>query len=512
MKTPSAQLFYLIEKMSAAEKRFLKIHFSSAKSHLTELFDFINAQQSYDEKVVKAHFSNSLISKNLKVYKVQLTELILRSQVAYHAKRTVRSQIRILLEEVDILIGQFLVPAAMVRLHKAIEICRKNNETALLVVALQHQFMLERYISRQKTNKPFKGDGNALNKALQTLIQETELVQLVRLLDTSCLNENEKTRSTVIAALNKIPNREEVRTGNNASAFYLAKMEALTTENLPNRIRLQEQIIKRFQAEEYTFTNQKYLYLEMLSDLLDSYVQVVNKTKVEAVISLIGKLFTEENYNAKFLYLPSYIEAKHNFYHGITTCRLSSFGAISGLDPELEIEVDNVFALGFHLFEILSNMTAGESEKVKSLLSVLQTVTKPEHHNENVLLDLIEIIDHYDCDNIRTVNYLLSSFQRKLKRGKAFTPFTVATYDFIKKIVKNPDEKKILTQQFLSEISGFENDSIQNLWLQFQLNDWLDCLLHDVKFSELAYKKSKMNRTQFGDPLSKSFSTQILNK
>ena len=109
MKTPSAQLFHLIKKMSAAEKRFLKIHFSSVKSHLTELFDFVNAQDIYDEKVVKAHFSDSLISKNLKVYKVQLTELILRSQVAYHAKRTVRSQIRILLEEVDILISQFLV-------------------------------------------------------------------------------------------------------------------------------------------------------------------------------------------------------------------------------------------------------------------------------------------------------------------------------------------------------------------------------------------------------------------
>jgi len=509
MKTPSAQLFYLIEKMSAAEKRFLKIHFSSAKSHLTELFDFINTQETYDEKVVKAHFSNSLISKNLKVYKVQLTELILRSQVAYHAKRTVRSQIRILLEEVDILIGQFLIPAAIVRLHKAIDICKKNNETALLVVALQHQFVLENYISRQKTNKSFKGDGLELNKALQTLTRETELVQLARLLDTSCLNENSQARSTVLDALHKIPNREELKSGNDASAFYLAKMEALTTDSLHNRIALQERIVERFREDEYMFTNKNYLYLEMLSDLLDSYVLVVNKEKVKEVILLIQKLYTEENFNAKFLFLPSYIEAKHNYYHGITAHQLSSFGAISGLDSETDMEVDNVFALSFYLFEILSNMTAGENEKVKNLLSVLQTVTKPTYHNENILLDLIEIIDHYDCDNIRTVNYLLSSFQRKLKRGKTFTPFTVATYDFIKKIVKRPDEKKMLTRQFLSEISSFEKDSVKKLWLQFHLNDWLNCLLHDVKFGELADKKAKMDRTHFCNQLSVDFATQL---
>ncbi len=512
MKTPSAQLFYLIEKMSAAEKRFLKIHFSSAKSHLTELFDFINAQHTYDEKVVKAHFSNSLISKNLKVYKVQLTELILRSQVAYHAKRTVRSQIRILLEEVDILTGQFLVPAASVRLQKAIEICKKNNENALLVVALKHQFKLERFISRQKVNKPFEGDGSALNEALQALNLETELIQLVRLLDTYCITENRKTRSTIIAALNKIPNRKEVIAGNNASAFYLAKMEALITENIHDRIILQEQIINKFQLEEYLFANMKYLYLETLSDLLHSYVMVVNKKKVDEVITLIGKLFEEENYNNKFLYLPAYIEAKHNFYHGITDARLAAFGAISGLGSKLEIDVDNVFELGFHIFEILSNMTAGESEKVKSLLSVLQTITKPTHHNENILLDLIEIIDHYDCDNIRTVNYLLSSFQRKLKRGKAFTPFTVATYDFIKKIIKKPDDKKILTQQFLSETTNYQDDSIQKLWLQFHLNDWLNCLLHGVKFSELAIKKSKMLRTDCNHPLSEGFLGELQNK
>jgi len=503
MKTPSSQLFFLIKKMSAAEKRFLKIHFSSVKSHLTELFDFVNAQHTYDEKLVKAHFSDNLISKNLKVYKVQLTELILRSQVAYHAKRTVRSQIRILLEEVDILVDQFLVPAAITRLHKAIDISKKNNETSLLVVALQYQFTLERYITRQNVNKPFEGDGNSLNEALQMLILETELLQLDRLLDTSSIVENGAERTTVVNALEKIPNRDQIRSGNDANAFYLAKLEALTTEDFHSRISKQEWIIEKFHASQYIFTSHRYLYLEMLSDLMDSYVSVTNKNKIAEIIVLIEKLFEEENYNAKFLYLPAYIEAKHNFYHGITEHRISSIDAISGLDPEMKIEVDNVYALGFHFFEILSSMTMGNSEKVKGLLSTLQGVTKSAHHHENVLLDLIEIIDHYNCDNIRTVNYLLSSFQRKLKRGKTFTSFTIATYDFFKKIVKSPHEKKSIAEAFIAASAKIENDAVQRLWTQFQLNDWLDCLLHNVKFCELSDKKSRMIRADFSRRLSK---------
>lgn len=498
--------------MSAAEKRFLKIHFSSVKSHLTELFDFINGQDSYDEKIVKANFSDSLISKNLKVYKVQLAELIMRSQVAYHAKRSVRSQIRILLEEVDILIEQFLIPMAMGRLQKAIDIAKKHNETGLLVVALQYQFELERYVSRQKVKEPFKGDGKALNEAINTLSLETQLVQLMRILDASYLSGNGKEKLMVANTLKNIPHKEEWQRGDNTAAFLMAKLEALTTDNLPDRIAQQEQIIEKFQTSHYNFPNSKYSHIEMLSDLLDSYVITTRKDKVAEIITDLGNLFAEEQYNAKFLYLPAYIEAKHNFYHGIATHRLSSFGAISGLDPGVELEVENTFALGFYIFEILSNMTLGESEKVKNLLSVLQGETKSEFPDENVLLDLIEMIDHYECDNLRTVNYLLSSFQRKLKRGKAFTPFTVATYDFFREIIKNPEQKKMLAQAFLSKISGFKNDNVQKKWMQFHLNNWVDCLLHDLKFSALVYEKSMLNRRQFGRQLSEDLSLRTENR
>ena len=102
MKTPSDNIFKLIRSMTAAEKRYFKRHYSSEKSLLTELFDFINAQDSYREDLIKIHFKHSKLSKNLKVYKVQLFDLLLKSLTSLYNKKDIKSKIRIGLEEIEL--------------------------------------------------------------------------------------------------------------------------------------------------------------------------------------------------------------------------------------------------------------------------------------------------------------------------------------------------------------------------------------------------------------------------
>ena len=50
MKTPTDDIFQLIHSMTAAEKRYFKIHFSSEKSLVTELFNYLNGMKSYNEE------------------------------------------------------------------------------------------------------------------------------------------------------------------------------------------------------------------------------------------------------------------------------------------------------------------------------------------------------------------------------------------------------------------------------------------------------------------------------
>ena len=71
MKVPTDNIFQLVHAMTASEKRYFKRHYASDTGAMTELFDYINNQKSYDEDQVKEHFKKSKISTHLKVYKVQ---------------------------------------------------------------------------------------------------------------------------------------------------------------------------------------------------------------------------------------------------------------------------------------------------------------------------------------------------------------------------------------------------------------------------------------------------------
>ena len=81
MKKPSDNIFRLVQSMTPAEKRYFKRHYASDQNVTTDLFDFINTLSSYDEEAVKRHFGTK-VAKNLKVYKIQLNDLVLKSLVS----------------------------------------------------------------------------------------------------------------------------------------------------------------------------------------------------------------------------------------------------------------------------------------------------------------------------------------------------------------------------------------------------------------------------------------------
>ena len=142
MKTPSNNLFQLIQSMTAAEKRYFKRHYALGKTLAIELFDFINGMDHYDEEQIKRRFVDSKLAKNLKVYKVQLTNLVMKSLVSYHDKRNVKSKIRIGLEEIDILMDKGLSELAFSRLRKLKTLCEQHEELSYLEEIVEREAQL----------------------------------------------------------------------------------------------------------------------------------------------------------------------------------------------------------------------------------------------------------------------------------------------------------------------------------------------------------------------------------
>ena len=105
--------------------------------------------KNYDEEEVKSNFHQSKVSKNLKVYKVQLTDLILKSLISYHNKKSIRSKIRIGLEEIELLMDKQLYNLALGRVKKVKEICLKYEELEYIFAILSYEIMISSFFNVQ---------------------------------------------------------------------------------------------------------------------------------------------------------------------------------------------------------------------------------------------------------------------------------------------------------------------------------------------------------------------------
>jgi hypothetical protein len=142
MKKPNDHIFQLLKAMSPAEKRYFKLHYGTPTNQLITLFDLINKLESYDEETLKAQL-NPATARNLKVLKVQLHELVLKSLTTFHSKRSVTSKIRMWLEEADILSEKQLFDQALDRLSKARALCTHYQEYTYLLEISSREFLLK---------------------------------------------------------------------------------------------------------------------------------------------------------------------------------------------------------------------------------------------------------------------------------------------------------------------------------------------------------------------------------
>ena len=174
MKTPTDKIHQLIHSMTAAEKRYFKRHYSTKESHATQLFDFINKQSKYDETLIKEHFSESKLSKNLKVHKAQLARQLIKSLQSYHNKKNVRSKIRNGLEEIEILMSKQLFEMAHARLIKLKKLCLKSNQYdyfyAIVVLEVHFDFFYSADSVKQQKFSLFN-ELQSITNTLQSVIQ-----------------------------------------------------------------------------------------------------------------------------------------------------------------------------------------------------------------------------------------------------------------------------------------------------------------------------------------------------
>lgn len=494
MKIPTDNIFNLIHSMSAAEKRYYKRHYASEKSLTTKLFDLVNNMKVYNESSVKKQFGNSnKAAKNLKVYKVQLTDLLLKSLTSYHNKKSIRSKIRMGLEEVEILMDKQLYDLAQNRLLRIKDLCLKFEEFGLLFPILTMETYLSFFYCA--TEDP---DNHPMIENFERYLDILSNVFQLRKINFSLAYKmnNELTHKADQRVLDNykhflLKKLEDNDKGNLtiSEQYYLnsslAKLYSITSNDLENELRFKERNITLLENNpNFTETSPK-LSFAALHSYIDCCIRYKKWDQVKSGIDKIKTLvqkYPALKHNALFigfLELKYYYDTKQykNIVEELETKLLEQM-------HEFEQEEDHISTLIFIYF-VQTHLILDNHKRAHFFLRRLHAIAKNLDSSYTYFFDILELISHYETNDDTVIQHLLASLKRKLKKDEVPNEIYADILDFFKQIIKVDKEEKVTLAKNLKEkLQHAKEEGLTNI-LNFSIFDqWLDAIINDQNFSQ----------------------------
>ena len=495
MKKPSDNIFRLVQSMTPAEKRYFKRHYASDQNITTELFDFINTLSAYDEEMVKSHFG-SKVAKNLKVYKIQLNDLILKSLVSHHQKKNITSKIRVGLEETEILIEKQLYDQAGDRLSKAKKLAIKYEEFTYLIEIAMKEFRLfhmrhdrvgisqhpifkemEEYLEQLKHHRAFSELGHQLMDLTRQrnfeMLTSEEHDDLDRLISSDLLQ----------IAPERLSFRSQL--SRNALLSFLYRL----LEDKEGSFRVRKDNVDLFQKYVQFKEAMPFNYIGVMRNYLN-YCASENLREEAGVI-------LEEAY--RFIAKHKEVEIHLIHFYLIELELLFSSGQFLQIIQELEPKVkkhikkhkigeERILSLIYPLL-VVSRMIHENYTESQAFLRELEAI-KPKLPDARVtFFQLLELINHYESGDEFLIDRLISSWQRKKKgtdRSLITTPFYDDCLEFFKNVVRKPFDKIELAKKLYAKLPDYENskDRVCESFFHYKLDWWLKAITIRKRFSE----------------------------
>ena len=492
MKKPSDHIFRLIHSMTPAEKRYFKRHFASNQSVLTQLFDFINKMKSYDEEILKKHFSHG-VAKNLKVYKVQLYELLINSLQAFNSNKNIKTKIRRGLEEVDILLDKQLYDLAGDRLKKLKALCLKYEEYTYLVELAYKMFFVhhlnvdqigisehpvfqevEQYLKKMEQHNRLSFLGHQLvderrradlgmeTKAEDYYKQLLEHPNIKGELSSDLPFHTQLTRNTILSFIHT----------------YLGN------ENLHAQSR--EDNVRLFDQAPHFKKTMAFRYIGVLRNYLN-YCSAKRKYSEIPFILEKAETYAQENPNmAMHLIHFYYAELQMHFYQG-------NYKQLhQNIEPKIlrhlkqyKIEYKRVAILNY-FYLLISHLINEDYQEVEQYLKVIKTANTKLSEPFSIYIILLEMIYIFETEDDERLEKLLKKKKKELLQGDVFCE---AMYKLFDQFYKEPFNKKVLFDSLESEKYTYEESAIWKIFKFHQLDEWINAYKNRRSFSEWMFSK-----------------------
>ncbi|MEM6967003.1 MAG: hypothetical protein AAF573_19735 [Bacteroidota bacterium] len=484
MKTPKDDIFQLIQAMTAAEKRYFKIHFSSEQSLVTELFNYLNSLKSYDEEEVKKYFKATTLSKNLKVYKIMLMELLLKSLSSFRYKKSINSIIRQNLEEVEILTEKGLYTLAFKKLKKAKELCIQHEKLEHLVriYHLEYQFKAFYEIKIRISSLQALDQSIAYSRSMMEIFKLKKINYELSTTagDIFTLTERlEKIADYEKQLLNTL--KEDHPDSDKISFHRLYYVNAALghlyhyTEDTQKEHAHKKKIIDFFEDNPHFIESEPRKYWSSYFHFTDCCRRNNFLEAFQISLNTLKKFTNKHPLLRCKMILVYVVEMAYQY-------KQQNFTFIVGeLEPTVLKEITTHGAhqqrsvIYSYIWLAITHLALGSHTQVQFYL---RRLFKNKRMGEafNYFYETVDMISHYESGDIDILKNLLTSKKRKIKRDANYgTPFFVKLLDFFTDLVEQKNDKAKSVK--LLEASADNDDGLFRLMRYFLLEDWMKTLL-----------------------------------
>lgn len=500
---PSTELFSLIKSLTKSEKRFFKLNSSlqTGDKNYLKIFDFIEKQKKYDEEELKAHFAKEVFIKHLPSEKNHLYKLLLKSLRAYYSDRTISSQLKQEIKNVEILYKKALYKECNKFVTRAKAIAKKYEK-------FYYWFEL---INWEKRLLEEAYESGVFNKDLDKLIEEeTEVIEKLRnlaeyhilyskinyIFRSGGFTRNEKEREVVagIADYHLIKGKNTaLSTRATTICYYIKGLCAASIRDYEDALVNFKKAKTVMEAKPHIKDDLQTRYIYTLNFLMHCYIDSYRFEQAEDVVAQLKALREEKLYGS----LDATVRLFTSIYIGQMQLynRQGEFSKTLELIPEIESGLEQFGdKINKEKLLLFTYNTAYAYFGVGEFRQALRHINEVLNDNEKMLRQdiysfsrIFNLVIHFELHNHDFLEYDMKSTARYLNKHEKDYEVEKLFMKEMKALARVNDDatQKKVFADFGGKLDKLLEIDRENVILEyFDLKSWLDSKIEGKALSE----------------------------
>lgn len=462
MKGKQDELFELVKSLTGPEKRYFKIfssrHVTKGENLYLELFDWIDQQETYNERQLKQDFKGSPLLKQLSVLKNYLKKNILRSLRTFHTDVGTRREVNAMIDYSLILIKKRLYNAAQKMIKKALKICWEHDQYDQVVFLEHMNLIINRRTGNVKAVKQFIKEGHKEElKAIE--YQKNHLLYMCLMLDfeNHCEELGNHATEEELKPLHELFKHPLLQDPNQAITF---KSKGNFWDMHCKYYRLIGNLEKECEAWKNIIQLHK-TYPKTIIEFPSHYIQALSKTielsqvlgDEKEAVGLIQELFDlpkQYKFSNK-KYVEGYM--LQNYYRLQISQMLEQGQLEAALDFAKmvkkdigRIEKSDTVSEAIYVYLSLAQVHLYTAEYQVALEWVDKLLYHPQqdlHSNTRIQAMLMSLILHYELGNEELIISMIRSYRRKLKSQKSELTVEFQFFSLFLKLLKSDCQSNV---------------------------------------------------------------------